>query len=241
MTVEKIVPNPEQLPAGEPKNLPTLQNGDRLTRDEFERRYQAMPHLKKAELIQGVVYIPSHYGAVRQSSARAEIVGWLGVYSAGTPGVRLGANPTVRLDVDNEPQPDGVMLLDESAGGQSRISDDGYVEGAPEFIAEVAASSASYDVGDKLTAYRRNGVREYLVWRVYDSQVDWYKLTEGEYTPLQPDEAGVLRSEIFPGLWLRVPALLAGDLAAVLAVLQQGLATPAHAAFVESLTSPKKA
>ncbi len=148
MTVEKLVPNPEELPARDPNNLPPLENGDRLTRDEFERRYQAIPHLKKAELIQGVVYIPSHYGAVRQSSARAEIVGWLGVYTAGTPGVRLGANATVRLDVDNEPQPDALLRLEPSAGGQSRISDDGYVEGAPEFIAEVAASSASYDVGD---------------------------------------------------------------------------------------------
>ncbi|WP_017718317.1 Uma2 family endonuclease [Kamptonema formosum] len=238
MTVEKLVRNPEQLPAGEPKKLPPLENGDRLTRYEFERRYQAMPHIKKAELIEGVVHMASPLRFEPHAEPHARVITWLGVYTAGTPGVRLGDNATVRLDVDNEPQPDALLRLEPSAGGQSRISDDGYVEGAPEFIAEVAASSASYDVGDKLTAYRRNGVREYLVWRVYDSRVDWYKLTEGEYIPLQPDEAGVLRSEIFPGLWLRVPALLAGDLAAVLAVLQQGLATPAHAAFVESLRSP---
>ncbi|MCU0518321.1 MAG: Uma2 family endonuclease [Oscillatoria sp. Prado101] len=239
MTVQKLVRNPEQLPEREPKKLPPLENGDRLTRYEFERRYQAMPHIKKAELIEGVVHMASPLRFEPHAEPHARVITWLGVYHASTPGVRLGIEPTVRLDVDNEPQPDGVLLLDESVGGQSRISDDGYVEGAPEFIAEVAASSASYDVGDKLTAYRRNGVREYLVWRVYDSRVDWYKLTEGEYLPLQPDQAGVLRSEIFPGLWLPVPALLAGDLAAVLAVLQQGLATPAHAAFVENLRNPK--
>jgi Uma2 family endonuclease len=240
MTVEKLVRNPEQLPARDPKKMPPLENGDRLTRYEFERRYQAMPHIKKAELIEGVVHIASPLRFEPHAEPHSTIIGWLWVYRTATPGVRLGDNATVRLDTDNEPQPDALLRLEPSAGGQSRISDDGYVEGAPEFIAEVAASSASYDVGDKLTAYRRNGVREYLVWRVYDSQVDWYKLTEGEYTPLQPDEAGVFRSEIFPGLWLRVRALLAGDLAAVLAVLQQGLATPAHAAFVDSLRSPKK-
>lgn len=34
-----------------------LENGDRLSRFEFEHRYQAMPELKKAELVEGVVYI----------------------------------------------------------------------------------------------------------------------------------------------------------------------------------------
>ena len=41
-----------------PRILP-LEHGDHLTREEFERRYEAMPHVRKAELIEGVVYMPS--------------------------------------------------------------------------------------------------------------------------------------------------------------------------------------
>jgi Uma2 family endonuclease len=216
--------------------LPPLENGDRLTRPEFERRYQAMPHIKKAELIEGVVYMASPLRFEPHAEPHGQIITWLGVYHAATPGVRLGDNATVRLDMDNEPQPDGLLRLNESVGGRSRLSDDGYVEGAPELIAEVAASSASYDLRDKLRVYRRNGVQEYLVWQVYDQRLDWFRLREGEYVPLQPDAAGIVRSEVFPGLWLAIPALLEGNLAQVLAVLQQGLATSEHAAFVEQLS-----
>lgn len=215
--------------------LPPLENGDRLTRPEFERRYQAMPHIKKAELIEGVVYMASPLRFEPHAEPHSSIVGWLWVYRSATPGVRLGDNATVRLDMDNEPQPDALLRLDESVGGQSRISNDGYLEGAPELIAEVAASSAAYDLRDKLRVYRRNGVQEYLVWQVYDQRLDWFRLSKGEYIPLQPDAAGIVRSEVFPGLWLAIPALLEGNLALVLAVLQQGLATSEHAAFVEQL------
>jgi Uma2 family endonuclease len=160
---------------------------------------------------------------------------WLGVYCAATPGVYLGANATVRLDLDNEVQPDALLRLEPEAGGHSRISDDDYVEGAPELIVEVAASSASYDLHDKLRVYRRNGVQEYLVWQVYDKRVDWFSLSEGEYIPLVPDASGVIHSQVFPGLRLAVAVLLEGDLARVLAELQKGLVPPEHAAFVERL------
>lgn len=213
--------------------LPPLENGDRLTRPEFERRYEAMPHLKKAELIEGVVYVPSPVRYEQHGRPNFGLETWLGVYSAATPGVMGASNTTVRLDLDNEVQPDVLLRLEE--GGRSRISPDGYVEGAPELVVEVAASSASYDLHDKLRVYRRNGVQEYVVWRVLDGCLDWFALREGSYQRLEPDEAGVLRSEVFPGLWLAGPALLAGDLAAVLATLQEGLATPEHAAFVERL------
>lgn len=229
---------PEQKATREtiPKLLP-LENGDRLTRHEFERRYEAMPYLKKAELIEGVVYVASPLRFEPHAEPHGQIITWLGVYHAATLGVRLGDNATVRLDMDNEPKPDGLMRLNESIGGQSRLSNDGYVEGAPELIIEVAASSASYDLHDKLRVYRRNGVQEYLVWQIYEQRLDWFRLREGEYVPLQPDSAGVVRSEVFPGLWLAVSALLAGNLAEVLAVLQSGLATAEHAAFVEQLSS----
>jgi Uma2 family endonuclease len=139
------------------------------------------------------------------------------------------------LDVDNEPQPDALLRLDEHLGGQSRLSPDDYIEGGPELIVEIAASSASYDVHDKLNVYRRNQVQEYLVWRVHDQGIDWWRLQEGNYVSLPGDAEGIVRSTVFPGLWLAVPMLLEGNLAGVLAVLQQGLATPEHQAFVEQL------
>ncbi len=209
--------------------LPPLESGDRLTRAEFERRYAAMPHIKKAELIEGVVYMASPLRASAHGQPHGAIVTWLGVYCAATSGVQFYDNPTVRLDADSEPQPDAVLRLER--GGQSRISADDYIEGAPELIVEIAASSASYDLHDKLRVYRRNGVREYIVWRTYSQQLDWFYLQDGEYQAIAPDAAGVYRSQQFPGLWLAGDRLLASDLAAVLALLQGGLETPEHRAF----------
>jgi Uma2 family endonuclease len=239
MAVEKSVTNtiPEQTVM--PK-LPPLENGDRITRQEFERRYEAMSHVKKAELIEGVVYMASPVRITSHGRPHAQIMTWLGVYQAATPGIDLADNATVRIDMDNEPQPDALLRLNEGVGGQSRISDDGYVEGAPELIVEVAASSAAYDLHDKLRVYRRNQVQEYLVWQVYDRRLDWFRFKEGEYVSLQPNEEGVVRSEVFPGLWLAVSALLEGDLAKVLSVLQEGLATSEHGAFVEQLRASSR-
>ena len=146
-----------------PLTIPPLESGDELTRTEFERRYDAMPQLKKAELIQGIVYIASPLRFKSHGKPHAYIIGWLAMYEAATPGVELGDNATVRLDADNEPQPDAILLIDANAGGQSFLGEDGYIEGAPELVAEIAASSAAIDLGDKKRAYRRNGVREYLV------------------------------------------------------------------------------
>lgn len=216
--------------------VPPLESGDRLTRLEFERRYQAMPQIKKAELIEGVVYVASPV-RIAHGRLHAQIIGWLMVYSAVTPGIDLADNATVRLDSDNEPQPDALLRLELEFGGNSHISEDDCVEGAPELIAEIAASSASYDLNDKLNAYRRNGVQEYIVWQIYENRLDWFTLKEGNYVNLQPDTTGVIRSHIFPGLWLSVTALLNGNLAEVLAVLQQGLQTVEHQAFVKRLSS----
>jgi Uma2 family endonuclease len=214
--------------------IPPLENGDKLTRWEFERRYQAMPNLKKAELIEGIVYMASPLRFESHAEPHANIIGWLALYKAATPGVRLGDNATVRLDMDNEPQPDALLRIER--GGQSTISQDDYVEGAPELIVEIAASSASYDVHQKLNVYRRNQVQEYLVWRFYEQEFDWFRLQVGEYIKLEPDTNGIIRSQMFPGLWLDKNALLTGDLAKVLAVLQLGLETPEHGDFVNRLT-----
>jgi Uma2 family endonuclease len=216
-------------------NIPPLESGDRLTRKEFERRYQAMPKSQKVELVEGVVYVASPVRATQHGRPHAQIVGWLFAYSAATPGVDIQDNATVRLDADNEPQPDALLRLEPEVGGNSRISNDDYIEGAPELIAEIAASSAAYDLNDKLNAYRRNGVREYIVWQVYENRLDWFYLQEGRYISLEPDTEGVIRSQIFPGLWLAVNALRSGNLAQVLAVLQQGLQTTEHQVFTASL------
>lgn len=215
--------------------IPPLESGDRLTRAEFERRYEAMPGVKKAELIEGVVYMPAavrYEGHGRQHSVLA---GWLAVYVANTPGVGSGDNATVRLDLDNEPQPDLLLRLPESLGGQSRVDADGYIEGPPELVAEVAASSAAYDLHQKLNVYRRHGVREYVVWRVLDEAVDWFILREGRFDRLEPDAAGIYKSEVFPGLWLDAAALLRGDQAAMLNMLNEGVASAEHLEFVERL------
>lgn len=217
--------------------IPELENGDRLTRPEFERRFDATPGLKLAELIEGVVYMSPRVRFRQHGEPHAHLAGWLGNYDAATPGVEAGNSGHVRLDWDNMPQPDVLLLLPAHCG-QTRISDDGYVEGAPELIAEIASSSVSYDLGPKLDAYRRNGVREYLVWRVLDGEFDWLELREGRYEPRTPDADGLFKSAVFPGLWLDPQALLAGDLARVLAVLNQGTATAEHAAFVKTLEAP---
>lgn len=218
-------------------NLPPLESGDRLTRYEFERRYQAMPQNIKAELIEGVVYLASPVRARGHGRPHAKIMTWLGTYAAATPGVDLQDNATVRLDADNEPQPDALLRIEPEVGGNSRISDDDYIEGTPELIVEIAASSAAYDLNDKLNAYRRNGVQEYIVWQSYENRLDWFNLEQGRYVLREPDTDGIIRSQIFPGLWLAVNALREGSMAEVLAVLQQGLQTAEHQAFVERLRS----
>jgi Uma2 family endonuclease len=218
-----------------PIDPPLLENGDRLTRCEFERRYLARPDIKKAELIEGRVYMPSPVRAKSHGEPHGRVMTWLGTYWAATPGVQLLDNATLRLDLDNEPQPDALLRMEPSVGGHSHISEDDYIEGTPELIVEVAASSVSYDLHDKLQAYRRNGVQEYVVWRVQDKQIDWYRLVDGEYVSQKPDETGLIRSQVFPGLCLAVQALLEGDLAQVLSELQKGLGSLEHVAFVERL------
>ncbi|MEO0377206.1 MAG: Uma2 family endonuclease [Cyanobacteria bacterium P01_A01_bin.17] len=232
-----MTPLTRQQTLGDRAQILPLENGDRLTRPEFERRYHAMPHQKKAELIEGVVYLPSPLRFKAHAEPHGHLMTWLGVYEASTPHVNVGDNATVRLDLDNEPQPDAVLLINASAGGNCQIGDDGYLEGAPELVAEVAASTAAYDLYDKKAAYQRNGVQEYIVWQVLDRKLDWFSLQDGEYVSLQVNGAGVIRSQVFSGLWLAVPDLLAGEMMQVLAMLQQGLNASEHQTFVEFLAA----
>ncbi|NET27627.1 Uma2 family endonuclease [Okeania sp. SIO1I7] len=214
--------------------IPTLENGDRLTRIEFENRY-TKSNVKKAELIEGIVYMASPLRITKHGNPHARIMTWLGIYWSATPGIELGDNSTVRLDGDNEPQPDALLRIEND--GQSIISEDGYVEGAPELIVEIAASTVSIDVHEKKKIYRRNQVQEYLVWRVEDGEIDCLSLQKGEYVQLQPNSKGIICSEIFPGLWLDKAALLTGKLIKVIEVVQLGLATAEHQNFVDKLSS----
>ncbi len=215
--------------------IPPLENGDRLTRDEFMRRYEAMPEVKKAELIEGVVYVPSPIRQTDHGEPHARLMGWLFVYVARTTGVELGDNSTVLMNLESAPQPDCVLFIQSEFGGKVVIDEDGYITGAPDLVAEVAASSVSYDLHDKLKAYERSGVREYIVWRVGDREIDWFVLQDGRYDKLFPWPDGTLQSTIFPGLWLDPAALLSGDLANVLATVEAGLSSPERAEFTGRL------
>jgi Uma2 family endonuclease len=196
----------------------SLEAGDNLTREEFHRRYLARPDIKKAELIDGVVYVPSPIRIRHHARPHGFIVAWLGQYVALAPDVMLAPNGTVYLDGQAEVQPD-ALLWRPGPGGPS-LTDADYIEGAPQLIVEVAASSVSYDLHQKKESYRRNGVGEYVVWRVLDKQIDWFRLRDGQYVALAPDANGLIESEQFPGLRLHVESMLAGDLATVLARLR---------------------
>ncbi len=215
--------------------LPLLENGDRLTRPEFERRYEAMPKLKKAELIEGIVFMAAALRANNHGNPHAIVMTWLGVYYAATPGTYLADNTTVRLDMDNAPQPDALLRIEPVAGGKSRITEDDRIEGAPELVVEVAASSASYDMNAKLNVYRRSGVQEYIVWQIYENQILWYQLVEGQYEQLESNSEGIVESQIFPGLILPLEDMQSRDIAEVLAQLQTRLGSAAHKAYIQKL------
>lgn len=219
----------------EPEPIPPLENGDSLTREEFVRRYEAMPDLKKAELIEGVVYLGARVSFTYHGAPHADLAGLLGFYRVHTPGTGSGINTTIRLDRRNELQPDVLLLIRPDHGGQVRINDDGFLLSAPDLVAEIASSSVSIELHTKLDVYRRNGVREYIVWRVRDQALDWFILRGSQYEPLAPTADGLLKSECFPGLWLDPTGLLRGDMLRVLEVLQRGIGSPEHGEFVARL------
>lgn len=232
-----VVDLPSTVP---PSVVPPLHAGDHLSRCEFERRYEAHPEIKKAELLEGIVYMPSPARFTEHAQPHGDLVTWLGTYRAATPGVLLGDNATVLLDWENEPQPDALLRIDEVCGGRSRVTAEHYLAGAPELMLEVAASSASYDLHTKRRVYQRNGVEEYVVVQMYERRIVWFRLREGIYHPIEPDAASVLSSEVFPGLCLHQGAFWAGDMARVLTVLHEQLASPGHTAFVASLQARRQ-
>ncbi|MFN3927808.1 MAG: Uma2 family endonuclease [Pseudanabaenaceae cyanobacterium] len=216
-----------------------LESGDRLSRDEFERRYGQCSHIKKAELINGVVFVASPVRAMYHGRPHSLIMGWLMLYDFATPCVAVFDNTTIQLDQSNEVQPDVLLRLDDRAGGQSFLSDQDYIVGAPELIVEIASSSASYDLHDKKEVYCRCGVKEYLVWVVGENSFYWYQLVNQTYVQQLPCEEGILRSREFAGLWLNLPALLAGKMSVVIETLQAGLKSPEYLEFIRRLEGEK--
>ena len=212
-------------------SVPYLENGDRLDRAEFLRRWEAMPRLKNAELIKGVVSMAAALRAWFHGEPHVILTTWMGYYAAMTPGVEAGDNSTMLLDELNAPQPDVYLRLSPERGGQSHLDELGYLTGAPELIVEIAASSASIDLHDKREIYERFGVREYLVWRVLEDSVDLFQHDGNALTPVVIPSDGCWKSSVFPGLWLNLPAVLRRDAKSVLETLQLGLATPEARSF----------
>ena len=241
--MSSVVKQPRSLSSAESpqrNDVPELHHGDRLTIEEFERRYDAMPELKKAELIEGVVYMASAVRFEDHGRPHADLMTWLGYYAAFTPEVQSADNTTLGLRIGaNRPQPDGLLRIVPEFGGQSSTTKRGYLRGAPELVGEITASSASYDLHDKLHAYERNGVREYVVWRVEDRAIDWFILRGDKFRRMPLDKDGVYRSKVFPGLWLDPQALINDDLQTVLRLVQEGVQSEEHRKFVERMTAKK--
>jgi Uma2 family endonuclease len=212
-----------------------LENGAHLSAFEFLRRYDAMPEIKKAELVNGIVYMASPIRLDQHGEPDGLMQTWLGTYALSTFGVKHATNSTTRLGPDDVPQPDGLLRILPECGGQARLDSKGYLQGPPELVVEIAASTTSIDAREKLVSYRRAGVREYILWRTIDEALDWWILENDEYRPLPAGTDKLLRSRVFPGLWLDTVALLAGDGAGVMARLQVGLKCAEHAAFAADL------
>lgn len=203
---------------------PPLESGDHLSRDEFHRRYLEHPEIKRAELVEGIVFVSSP-ASNEHSVPHSTAVGWLFAFKARTPGLGLAVDGTLFLPTGDEVQPDACLYRLPPAGAvRLRTMREGdrpvhYLEGAPELIFEVAVSSASYDLHSKKRAYERAGVQEYIVWQIYEGRIDWFSLRDGRYTTLDPDEHGAIESRVFPGLRLAVQSMLDGNDAAVLDAL----------------------
>jgi hypothetical protein len=223
----------EERPA-RPSVIPPLVAGRRLSQAEFHRRYEAMPPRTRAELVGGIVYMPSPMSSDHGEST-PDIIIWLGLYRRRTRGLRLADGATVILGPYGEPQPDALMRIEPELGGTCSVNADNYLTGPPEMVVEAARSSRLFDLGPKRTDYERAGVREYIVVTLDPDDVHWYHRRARKLVRMRRDPDGLYRSRVFPGLWLDPAALLSGDLDGVIATLDRGLASPEHAAFVAKL------
>jgi Uma2 family endonuclease len=221
-------------PSGRGRSIPPLENGDRLDQKTFHERYEAMPSDVRAELIGGIVYMASPQKK-RHARSQATLVWWLGEYETATAGTEVLVNSTDILGPESEPEPDACLLILPEHGGQTWEDSDGYLNGAPELNAEVSWATESIDLHRKKSDYEKAGVREYIVAALRQQQVFWFVRRRGKFRDLASGTDGLIRSEVFPGLWLDPDALLRRDRKRLQAVLRQGLASPKHAAFVAKL------
>lgn len=214
-----------------------LQNGDKMTREEFHRAYEQAPRNFRAELIGGVVYVPSPLRR-RHSTHHSRLGMVFSLYELGTPGTEAGDNATVILGEESEPQPDLYLRILPEFGGQSTTNSKDYVQGPPELLAEVANSSRSIDLHAKRADYARNGVREYVVASLTDRRFFWFDLAGSRELEIPPD--GVLRVRSFPGLWIDSQAFFDANGKRLVNTLQLGIDSPEHNDFVARLTAAKK-
>lgn len=235
MSILRTTDGPRRL--AEPDLPPLLRTGDRMDADTFFHWYEQAPDGFRAELVGGIVYVAGST-TYAHGVLNADLSGWLGMYGFRTPGIRGVAATTIRLAPNEVPEPDASLLILPECGGQARI-ERGYIVGAPELVVEVAYSTWATDLTDKLAAYEAAGVREYVLVLVREPAVRWFTLRDGRFDPDAPDPDGLHRSSTFPGLWLDPVALLAGDTARLVAVVDQGTATPEHAAFVARLAAAR--
>lgn len=221
------------MPASERVAVPPLVDGEQLTSEEFLQRWEALPELKCAELLEGVVFLPSP--VTDRHGIRTRLLGyWLSTYEWATPGCRGSDNATWLMGARNTTQPDVTLRLLPEYVGQSRLEGD-YTAGAPEFAGEVTVSQTAGKLAVKQRIYAALGVRELLVWTSRPERVTWLRLEEGQYVELLPDSDGLLRSGVFPGLWLDVAALSAEDGHQLVAAVQRGVQSTEHGAFVDAL------
>ncbi len=222
--------------AGHPR---TLVEGQRLDQPTFHSLYEAMPPGTRAELINGVVCMPSPVG-LAHGIALVPVIVWLDYYAEQTPGLQVMDNATTILGWKSEPQPDGLLRILPEYGGQTR-DEKGFVHGAPELVAEVAKATRYVDLGPKLADYEQAGVGEYVVHAIDPDEIFWFGLEQGILVQRPLGGNGLYRSTVFPGLWLDPQALLNGDRQRLRAVLDVGCATPEHADFVARLAKDRHA
>jgi hypothetical protein len=231
-------------PSVEVEAPPLLCNGDRMNQREFHRRYEAYPENVKFELVGGVVYLASGVDYMASPLRRPhgkyhlKFSHLLSVYEDATTGVDASDNATQILGEESEPQPDLTLRIMPEYGGQSRVTDDEYYEGPPELIAEIAHSSRAMDMNQKRQDYEQAGVLEYLVLCVEERELHWFSFATKKM--IRPDRQGVARSNVFPGLWINVPALMERDGRRLIETMQKGLSSRAHAAFVRRLEKVRR-
>jgi hypothetical protein len=216
-----------------------LLEGQRLDQSAFHDLYESMPPGTRAELIDGVVYMPSPIG-MQHGGALVPVIVWLAYFAEHTPGVQVMDNVTTIVGRRSELQPDAMLRILPECGGRTS-NKRGFVRGAPELVFEVARASRYVDLGPKLVVYQQAGVLDYIVHAMNPDEILWFSREQKTLVPQTIGSDGLYRSTTFPGLWLDPQALVAMNYQRLRAVLDLGCATPEHAAFVAKLAAIRMA